>query len=306
MARPVSRTRPPAHRANLTRFPLVPLLGMLLLAGCRPDGDAGSDAPAADVQRIASAPTQADELPAAILGDAPPPQGTAVHYVSGDTATTGYLALPEGDGPFPAVLLIHEWNGLVDRIRQTADAFAREGYVALAADLYRGRTGANPDENRALTAEVRGDMETAVANLNAAVRFLRDRDDVSGGIATMGWCFGGGIALSYALDDDGEEHQGTAVFYGRIATTDPDSLRAIGHPFYGTFARMDRGIPPEQVEQFVDALRQAGIQNDVHIYDDVGHGFWLYVDRDPDNATGPALDAWQRLKAFLDRTIRQD
>lgn len=265
----------------------------------------GSGAPddqaALQEHRIAYAPTGPDELPAAILGEAPPPQGSDVHYVAGDTATTGYLALPEGDGPFPAVLLIHEWNGLNDRVRQVADAFAREGYVALAADLYRGRTGSNRDENMALVNEVRGDMATAVANLNAAVRYLRARDNVSGKVAAMGWCFGGGIALSYALD--GDSHDGTAVFYGTIATTDPDSLAAIGHPFYGTFAGLDQGIPREQVQEFVNALREAGIENDVHVYDNVQHGFWLWVDRDPEANRGPALDAWQRLKAYLSEVL---
>ena len=79
-------------------------------------------------------PTASGSLPSAILGTAGPLMGTPVHYVPGDTATTGYLAVPEGEGPFPSLVLIHEWNGLVDRIREVADAFAAEGYVALAVE----------------------------------------------------------------------------------------------------------------------------------------------------------------------------
>ena len=94
------------------------------------------------------APTAADALPPAILGKAGPLQGTDLQYVEGDTATTGYLAVPAGDGPFPALVIVHEWNGLVDRVREMADALAAEGYVTLAADLYGGRTGSNPQENR--------------------------------------------------------------------------------------------------------------------------------------------------------------
>ncbi|MEJ2678294.1 MAG: dienelactone hydrolase family protein, partial [Gemmatimonadota bacterium] len=138
-------------------------------------------------------------------------------------------------------------------------------------------------------------------NLDAAVRFLRARDDVTGKVATMGWCMGGGIALSYALG--GAQHDGTAVFYGQIATTDPDSLHAMHHGFYGTYAGQDQGIPPERVHEFVQALRAAGIPNDVHIYDGVGHGFWLWVDQDPATREAPALDAWQRLKRYLKQTI---
>ncbi len=108
------------------------------------------------------------------------------------------------------------------------------------------------------------------------------------------------MALSYALG--GENHAGTAIFYGSLLD-DPEEMKKIHHEVYGTFAQMDRGIPPEQVEKFVAALRKAGVPNDVHIYDDVNHGFWLWVDRDPEKATKPALHAWQRLKAYLDRTI---
>lgn len=243
---------------------------------------------------------QADTLPSAILGEAPAPSGEPAAYFPDDEATRGYLAVPEGEGPFPAVILIHEWNGLVDRIRQMADAMAAEGYVALAADMYSGRTGSNPQENRALVGETQRDPARMIANLDAAARFLRARDDVTGRIATMGWCYGGGVALSYAIG--GDEHEGTAIFYGSLVT-DPEILGSIHHEVYGTFAEMDGGIPPETVNEFVDALRSIGIDNDVHVYDAVNHGFWLRVDQDPDLREKPALDAWTRLKAYLRRAL---
>jgi len=133
-------------------------------------------------------------IPDAILGTAPPPQGIEARYVPGDEETQGYIAVPEGEGPFPAVILIHEWNGLTDRVRQVADALADQGYVALAADLYRGRTGSNRDENMALVQEARGNMDAVIANLDAAQQFLRNRPDVTGKIGVMGWCFGGGTS----------------------------------------------------------------------------------------------------------------
>lgn len=245
-------------------------------------------------------PTGPDELPAAVLGTAPAPAGQAVAYLDGDDRTSGYVAVPEGDGPFPAVILIHEWNGLSDNIRQVADQFAAEGYVAFAVDLYHGRLGTNRDENMSLVGEARADEPAMVANIDAATRWLRDRPDVTGKIAVMGWCFGGGVALSYGLE--GEQHEGTAIFYGRLVE-DPEVLRALTHPVYGTFAANDRGIPPDQVGRFAEALRSIGIENDIHVYDHVGHGFWLHVDRDPANAEAPALDAWQRLKAYLARVL---
>jgi carboxymethylenebutenolidase len=243
---------------------------ILLLAACGGGEPEAAPETASEAvlggSRVPLAPTAEGELPSAIVGLGGALQGTDVRYVDGDTLSTGYLAVPEGDGPFPALVIIHEWNGLVDRVRQVADDFAAEGYVTLAADLYDGRTGTNRDENIALVREVQGNQPKMIANLDAAVAYLRRRPDVTGRVGAMGWCFGGGVALSFGLDLDG-------------------------------------GPSPEQVAAFEAALREAGISNDLHIYDDVNHGFWLRVDQDADVRTAPALDAWQRLKAYLERTL---
>jgi carboxymethylenebutenolidase len=277
--------------------PMVMALATVTVWGCT----AAEEAPESS-GRASTVPAQVDTLPSAVWGRADPPSGENVAYYAGDEAAVGYLAVPDGEGPFPAVILIHEWNGLVDRIRQVADAMAAEGYVALAVDLYSGRVGTNRDENIALMQETQGNTEQTIANLDAAARFLRSRNDVTGKVASMGWCFGGGIALSYALG--GKDHEGTAIFYGSLVT-DPEVLGSIQHEVYGTFAEMDGGIPPEQVEEFVAALQSSGIENDVHVYDAVDHGFWLRVEENADLREAPALDAWRRLQAYLGRTLSQ-
>lgn len=248
-----------------------------------------------------TAATSADTvLPAAILGTAPPPRGESVAYLEGDPETVGYLSVPEGEGPFPAIILIHEWDGLVDRIRQTADALADQGYVAFAADLYHGQTGSSRQENMRLVQAAQAEPESMIDNLDAAVAWLEAREDVTGRIGAVGWCFGGGVALSFGLD--GAEHEATAIFYGSLID-DPDRLAELDHEIYGTFAELDEGIPPERVEAFVAALDSAGVEHDVHVYDDVRHGFWLKVDEDPEARTEPARDAWRRLRAYLSRTL---
>jgi len=273
-----------------------PVLMALLIAGCGSESvRAAPDDPGAPGGQL-----QESEIPDAILGKGAPPRGEDLAYFDADPATTGYIVAPEGEGPFPAVILIHEWNGLVDRVRQVADALADEGYVALAADMYSGRTGSGREENMSLMQEAQADPDRIIANLDAAAGYLRSRLDVTGKVAAMGWCFGGGVALSFALG--GVNHEGTAIFYGRLIE-DPDVLASIDHPVYGTFAELDGGIPPEQVNRFAEALRSVGVENDIHIYDDVNHGFWLWVDRDPDTATEPAADAWSRLKAYLGRML---
>ena len=276
------------------------------LGACRPITDDAEIPGLGSMQgeeefRVPFAPTGPGEMPPAILGNGGDLIGDAVNYLDGDMETTGYLAVPEGEGPFPALIVIHEWNGLVDRVRQVADDFAAEGYVTLAADLYQGRTGGAPEENIALMQEAMADMSTVVSNLNSAVTFLKARPDVSGRVGAMGWCFGGGIALSFGLG--GVDHDATAIFYGRLID-DPAVLADMGHEIYGTFAREDNGPSPQQVEDFAVALRSAGIEHDLHIYDEVNHGFWLRVDDDPDVRSIAGLDAWERLKAYLDRTLR--
>ena len=287
--------------------PVLTLLAILTLGACGTadsEGGEGDGAPAATAaateSRVPAAPTAADALPPAIVGQGGALLGQDLLYVPGDTVSTGYLAVPEGPGPFPALVIVHEWNGLVDRVRQIADDFAAEGYVTLAVDLYDGRTGSNPEENMALVREVQADQTKMLANMNAAVAYLKGRSDVTGRVGAMGWCFGGGIAMSFGLD--GDDHDATAIFYGALVD-DPARLEAMDHEVYGTFARLDNGPSPEQVESFEAALRAAGIENDLHIYDAVNHGFWLRVDEAPDVRTAPALDAWQRLKAYLDRTL---
>ncbi|MBV1907185.1 MAG: dienelactone hydrolase family protein [Pseudomonadales bacterium] len=249
---------------------------------------------------VAYAPTDENQLPDAVLGRAGPLQGQILAYFEDHPKTLGYLARPATKQTQGAVILIHEWNGLSERVKQVADAFAAEGYLTLAADLYSGRTGSNRDENMLLVNETLADTATLIKNLDAAASYLKAQGNTTGKVAAIGWCYGGGVALSYALGS--KNHEATAIFYGSLLA-DPDKMAHIQHEIYGTFAASDTGIPVDQVNAFVLALRKANISNDIHIYDEVKHGFWLHVDRDPDTNMVPALDAWQRLKTYLDRAI---
>jgi carboxymethylenebutenolidase len=302
---------PSGTSCGSVRRPLVTaaLVALFAATGCgRSKQAASAHTPTTDTTEVAASgglrvplhPTAPGELPAAILGKAGPLEGMPVRYLPGDTLTVGYLAVPSGAGPFPALVIIHEWNGLVDRVRHTADALAAEGYETLAVDLYDGRTGSTPDEDRALMAAALAGQPKMIANLNAAVAYLKSRPEVSGRIGAIGWCFGGGVALTFALH--GVPHDATAIFYGPLVD-DASELAHIEHEVYGTFAGLDRSIPPAEVTKFEAGLRRAGVPYDIRDYDGVNHAFWLHVDQAPERRTAAALDAWQRLKAYLKRTL---
>ncbi|MBI4461990.1 MAG: dienelactone hydrolase family protein, partial [Acidobacteria bacterium] len=112
-----------------------------------------------------------------------------VRYASGNETVTGFLARPEGDGPFPAIVVIHEWWGLNDQVKGEAKKLAEQGYVALAVDLYRGRVASESDEAHELSRGLPEDR--AVRDLKAAVSYLRSHRDVRGDrIGSIGWCMG--------------------------------------------------------------------------------------------------------------------
>jgi carboxymethylenebutenolidase len=227
------------------------------------------------------------------LTAAPRIETSTVTYTSGTQAVHGYLAKPPGAGPFPALVVIHEWWGLNTQIKGLADRLAREGYMALAVDLYRGRVTKDPMEAHELMRGLPEDQ--AIRDLQAAVRYLKARSDVRGDkIGSIGWCMGGGYSLALAVNQP--DLTACIVYYGRLAT-DKNLLGQIGAPVLGLFGDQDRGIPPAAVRAFERDLKSLGKDVQVHIYPGAGHAFA--------NPTGPsyrkaaAEDAWNRTTAFL-------
>src|SRR5437773_4541182 len=172
--------------------------------------------------------------------------GRMVSYPSGAETVSGYLALPQGAGKRPAIVVIQEWWGLNDFIKGKAEAFARQGYAALAVDLYRGKVTADADTAHQL---MRGMPEDrAMRDLQAAVAYLRSRSDVDGKrIGSIGWCMGGGYSLELALAEP--TLAGSVIYYGRLVTDDA-KIAGLNGPLLGNFGGQDQGIPPESVREF--------------------------------------------------------
>ena len=211
----------------------------------------------------------------------------------------GYLARPEGEGPYPAVLLIHEWWGLNEGIAIMADTLANEGYVVFAPDAYRGRVTASIP--RALYLRLGTPTEQVHQDLDAALAYLRGLPGVdTDRVASMGFCFGGGHSLQLGLRQS-ENLALTLMYYGAVVT-DPDLLRPLteASPVLGIFAEEDNTIFPEEVLEFEAALTSLGIENQITIYPDVGHAF---VSHETFNQPGPSRDAWQEALDFLEDNL---
>ncbi len=211
----------------------------------------------------------------------------------------GYLSLPDTPGKHPAVVVIQEWWGLNDWVKQQADRFAKQGYVVLAVDLYRGKVASDAGLAHELSRGLPEDR--GIADLRAGVDYLVKRDDVkSSKIGVIGWCMGGGYSLGLALADP--RIAAAVINYGHLVT-DPNTIARIHAPMLGNFGANDQGITPADVKAFDAALSKAGKSFDAKIYDGAGHGFM-----NPNNTLGYAAaaadDAWKRIDAFFQKQLR--
>jgi carboxymethylenebutenolidase len=223
-----------------------------------------------------------------------------VSYKSGDETVQGILYTPSGKGPFPGLIVIHEWWGLNDWVKEQASKLADQGYAALAVDLYRGKVAKTPDEAHEIMRGVPEDR--AKRDLRAAFEFLASQPNVKKDrIGAIGWCMGGGYSLDVALQEP--TLAADVINYGHLAT-DPDALKKINAPILGLFGAQDRGIAPADVKKFQQSLDQMGKKIEVKIYDDAGHAF-----ENPNNKEGyreaDAADAWKRTVDFLATTLKK-
>ena len=205
----------------------------------------------------------------------------------------GYVAVPDGPGPHPAVIMVHEFFGLRQSIIEKADLLASDGYLVVAPDLYRGAsTGWIP---RAIVLSSTVDEERVISDLDAVFAWLRERDDVlHDSIGLVGFCFGGRHGMRYALGN--HDLAAVAVFYGAVPRS-VDQLGSFETPVLGVFGRRDRSIPVRDVLDFEAALRERGVSHRISIYDDVGHAF--ITGADAIAAGGAAGAAWNELRVFF-------
>ncbi|HEV2881778.1 MAG TPA: dienelactone hydrolase family protein [Pyrinomonadaceae bacterium] len=216
-----------------------------------------------------------------------------VEFKSNGATAGGYLAVPES-GKGAGVIVIQEWWGLVPHIKDVCERFAAEGFVALAPDLYHGRTTASPDEAGKLMMAL--NIEQAEKDLRGAIEYLRAHESVaSERVGTVGFCMGGALSL-YAASKN-EQVGACVVFYGGHPKVKPD-LENMRAPLLGFYAERDDFATPALARELEAKLKSLGKSVEIHVYDNADHAFFNDDRPEVFNATA-AADAWQRTLRFF-------
>jgi carboxymethylenebutenolidase len=216
-----------------------------------------------------------------------------VEFTSNGGTASGFLAVPES-GRGAGVIVIQEWWGLVPHIKNVCERFAAAGFVALAPDLYHGRSTTSPDEAGKLMMAL--NIEQTEKDLRGAIEYLLADERVTGDtVGTVGFCMGGALSL-YAASKN-EQVGACVVFYGAHPKIQPD-LERLRAPVLGFYAERDDFATPAGARALEAKLKSLGKPAEIHIYEDADHAF--FNDERPEvfNATA-AADAWQRTQRFL-------
>jgi carboxymethylenebutenolidase len=298
-----------SKRAAVQR--LCPCLILLLLSACagaRPPA-AGTPATAQDVrdtERMAAG--HAHDTPTATpAATTPPAVATTEERVSygqvGGAPVYGYLARParsRAKDRLPALIVIHEWWGLNENVRNEARRLAAEGYETLAVDLYAGQVATQPPEALKLMMAVTKTPGPAEENLRQAYAYLKKTAGAPR-VASIGWCFGGQWSLRTALLLP-QELDAAVIYYGSVNVPEAD-LATLQMPILGNFAAQDRIISVDSVKTFEATMKRLGKSVDVRIFEGAEHAFA--------NPSGTAYQAaaaeesWKRTLAFLKRNLQK-
>ncbi len=209
----------------------------------------------------------------------------------------GYLARPRGDAKAPAVIVVHENRGLNPHIEDVARRVAAAGFVALAPDLLSPLGGTPKDEDKARDMIRQLDAGKTVGNLEAATAWLAKRPRATGKVGAMGFCWGGGVVNQLAVAEP--DLDAAVVFYG--ASPKPEQVPGIKAPLLLHYAGLDQRIN-ETVPAYEQALKRAGKDYTVYMYEGVNHAFHNDMGGARYDEAAAKL-AWRRTIDFLKQKL---
>ena len=273
----------------------------MALQGC-----GSSEEPVAPAPTAAAPPAEREHAAAPPPAEAAPPAAPILEQqvAYGEAARSnlvGYLAMPQDAAePLPGIIVIHESWGLNDDVRAMTRRLAGEGYVALAVDLYGGKTAATAQAAEALVSDVYADPDAARRNLQQAYDYL-EKYAFAPRVASIGWDLGGEWSLQTALLYPGAL-DAAVMYYGRGVFTDPERLGSLNVPLLGFYGADDKSIPVRQVQEFRAKLLELGKKAEILIVSRADHGF-----ANPTSVTynaRAANEAWTTTLEFLERHLK--
>ncbi len=215
--------------------------------------------------------------------------GTMVKFPSNGGTCEGYLAVPES-GSGPGVVVLQEWWGLVDHIKDVCDRFAGEGFAALAPDLYHGESTESPDDAQKLMMAL--NIDETEKDLQGAVKHLLSLNETTGDkVGTVGFCMGGQLSLYAACVNPNVG--ACVVYYGIHPAVNPD-LSGLKGPVLGFFAENDGFVTPEVARKLESDVKGAEKDIEIHIYDGADHAFFNDT-RTEVYSEEYANDSWNRM-----------
>ena len=222
----------------------------------------------------------------------------SIEFPANGAAASGHLARPDDSAPHPGVIVIQEWWGMDDHIKDVANRFAREGFIALAPDLYHGEVATEPDEARKLVMNM--NREQAMKDLLGAVKRLQAVPEVSPKkIGCIGFCMGGSLTLALAAATP--DIAAAAPFYAGFQPP-ADELAKIEAEMFCAFGADDGGIPMDNVRKFETTLKEKDCKATVKVYDDAPHSF--FNDTKPSYRPDAAEDAWSNSLSLFRRLLK--
>jgi carboxymethylenebutenolidase len=222
--------------------------------------------------------------------------GQMVSFPSNGSTAEGYLASPVGGGKAPGVIVIQEWWGLNDNIKNIADRLAGEGYLALAPDLYHGKVVAEPDEAGKLMMSMK--MDQAAKDMAGAYDYLKGHDACTGKVGSVGFCMGGGLSLYISTL---RPVDACVIYYGVLPGVQPD-LSQVKGAVLGHYASHDAFANEETVRALEKQLKGLGKDVEFHIYPDTQHGFFNDT-RPEQHAPEASRQTWERTLAFYKKHL---
>ena len=217
--------------------------------------------------------------------------GQMVTFASNGGTASGYLATPKS-GTGPGVIVLQEYWGLVPHIKDIADRFAAEGFVALAPDMYHGQIASHPDAaGRQMMAL---NIAATEQDLQGAATFVKSKSSTKT-IGSIGFCMGGQLALYAATLN--RDFGACVDFYGIHPNVKPDYSK-LKCPVLGLFGETDGSVTPQVAHALQTAITQAGGRCDIHIYPKTGHAFFNDTRPEAYDAAA-AVDAWTRTLTFF-------